>query len=117
MLRKGKTCLYGDVTAGLLPSQIRIGQRASGFLVAELEAVVRARVAGCDDNVVRGLVKRLICTRGPDRDDDDVRRIAAEFHAARAQGAGDVAGRIAAKPPAAMKAKKSPTTADGKRAA
>lgn len=67
-----------------MPPGVRIGVKSVAWAAAELESVVRARVAGVDADGVRGLVAALVASRSPDRSDDDVRRIAAEFFASRA---------------------------------
>lgn len=58
-----KSARAAKVIDGLLPPPIRLGGKATGFLVHELEAVIAARATGADDAAIRKLVKDLVAAR------------------------------------------------------
>jgi prophage regulatory protein len=58
-LRLSRSCVYRHVSEGLLPKPIRLGHRAVGWLLAEVTAVLDARIAGQDDKQIKALVRRL----------------------------------------------------------
>jgi prophage regulatory protein len=49
---RGNSALYGDIAAGLMVPPIKLGAMASAWPEHELEAVLRARVAGRSDNEI-----------------------------------------------------------------
>jgi prophage regulatory protein len=49
--------------AGLLPSAVPIGARSVGYVSSEIEAVIRAQIAGRSDDQIRDLVARLAAQR------------------------------------------------------
>jgi prophage regulatory protein len=55
--------LYYKVSRGLLPKPVRIGARAVGWVDVELQAIIRARVAGRSEEDIRTLVKQLETAR------------------------------------------------------
>lgn len=59
----GRTTMYSDIAAGLFPKPVRIGKRSVGWPESEVEAIVRARVAGKTTEQVRRLVKSLEAKR------------------------------------------------------
>lgn len=50
---------YEQIKAQLLPATVRIGPRAVGIPSHEVEAVIKARIAGASDEDIRRLVQRL----------------------------------------------------------
>lgn len=48
--------------AGLLPQSIEISKRKFDFEF-EIDAILRARAAGADDQEIRGLVEKLVAQR------------------------------------------------------
>ena len=58
-----KTKLYADAAAGLLPPPIKLGPKCARWGAHELQAVVRARLGGANDEQVRSLVQELIAFR------------------------------------------------------
>jgi prophage regulatory protein len=59
----GRTKFLGDVQAGLMVPSIKLGPRACGFPASEVEAVIKARIAGATDEQLRRLVARLVAER------------------------------------------------------
>jgi prophage regulatory protein len=59
----GRTKFYDDMSAGLMVPAVKLGERAVGWPTHEVEAVVKARIAGCADEQIRRLVKRLVADR------------------------------------------------------
>jgi prophage regulatory protein len=55
----GRSTMYADVAVGLFPSPVRIGKRSVGWPESEVDALVRARVAGKSTDQIRTLVKAL----------------------------------------------------------
>lgn len=58
-----RSTLYDWIAAGLLPPGVRLGPRAVGWPVDELERVFAARAAGADDAAIRRLVADLVAAR------------------------------------------------------
>ena len=54
-----RSALYQHVSKGTFPKPIRIGARAVAWPHHEVEAVVRARISGADDDAIRKLVAEL----------------------------------------------------------
>lgn len=65
--------VYADVKAGVLTSPIKLGVRASGWPSDEVEAIVRARIAGSTPEEIRSLVLKLEAARKQLRNDGDER--------------------------------------------
>lgn len=59
----GTTAVYEAIKRGTWPRQIKIGTRASGFIEAEVDAVLAARAAGWTDDRIRDLVQQLYVGR------------------------------------------------------
>ena len=62
LTRKGsrKTQLYAEIRAGLFPPPVRLGSRYAAWLESEVDAVLKARVAGATRKQLRGIVRRLL---------------------------------------------------------
>jgi prophage regulatory protein len=58
-----RSTLYARIDAGLWPRPVSLGVRAVGWPDDEVQAVLRARIAGCTDDEVRGLVAKLYGAR------------------------------------------------------
>ena len=56
---KTRTRFYADVAVGLFPRPVSLGPRAVGWPDYEIQAIVKARIAGWTDDQVRSLVQRL----------------------------------------------------------
>ena len=54
-----RSALYQHIATGLFPKPIRIGARAVAWPQHEVEAIVRARISGADDDAIRKLVAEL----------------------------------------------------------
>lgn len=59
----GRTKHYEDIQLGMLPQPIRRGARFSRWPSEEIDAVVRARIAGFHDGAIRSLVQQLVAAR------------------------------------------------------
>lgn len=62
-MKRGRTALFDDVKAGLLPPPIKIGARAVAWVERECSAVLESRIAGANDEQVRQLVRKLVAER------------------------------------------------------
>lgn len=58
-----KSTLHEARKAGLFPAPVRIGERSVAYPSNEVQAVIRARVAGTPDEGVRALVESLHAAR------------------------------------------------------
>jgi len=54
---------YTDVHRGLMPAPLRMGPKFMRWPACEVDAVIRARLAGADDATVRELVQVLHAAR------------------------------------------------------
>lgn len=54
---------YQNVQNGLIPPPIKLGPRFARWPEHEVEAILKARVAGADDNEIRRLVLALVAAR------------------------------------------------------
>lgn len=54
---------YEDIQRGLMTPPIRIGPRFSRWPEHEVDSIVKARIAGADDNAIRELVADLLARR------------------------------------------------------
>lgn len=61
-----RTGIYDDAAQGLFPKPVKIGARAAAWPAHEVEAVLRARLAGKNGEQLRALVKRLHAARVDD---------------------------------------------------
>lgn len=55
--------VYRHVHDGLIPPPIPLGGRSVGWLNTEIEAVIRLRLSGADDEKVKSLVDHLVSAR------------------------------------------------------
>lgn len=55
--------VYYHISEGLFPRPIKLGERMSGWLESEVNAIMAARIAGKSDDEVRELVKQLHAQR------------------------------------------------------
>jgi len=58
-----KSMHYDLIKKGLMPSAIRIGDRARAWISSEIDAVVAARIAGKSDDEIREMIKALMAKR------------------------------------------------------
>jgi len=59
----GRSTILAQVAVGLLPPPIRLGARAVGWVEQEIDAVLKARIAGAGADQVKGLVAELVAAR------------------------------------------------------
>ncbi len=62
-LRESKSGGYAKMANGLLPRPVKIGPRAACLPDDEVEAIIRARIAGKSDDDIRALVVGLEAAR------------------------------------------------------
>ena len=55
--------VYAKSKQGLLTRPVKIGPRASAWPSEEVQAIMRARIAGKTDDEIRDLVRRLMAAR------------------------------------------------------
>ena len=55
--------IYNAIRDGLFTTGVAIGQRAKGWPDYEVDAIIKARIAGQTDEQIRGLVLRLHAKR------------------------------------------------------
>ena len=60
---RSRSALYQDIADGLFMPPIKCGRQSSGWPDNEVDAVVRARIAGKTDEEIRALVARLVAAR------------------------------------------------------
>lgn len=60
---RGKTAHYADIEAGLFTRPVPIGSRAVGWPECEVIELNRARIAGKNDDEIRGIVTELEARR------------------------------------------------------
>jgi prophage regulatory protein len=58
-----RSTIYLRITQGLFPKPIKLGARASGWLLREVDELNKARVAGLSDDDIRSLVQKLEASR------------------------------------------------------
>lgn len=63
MYGKSRSATYGDIANGLLTPPVKIGLRASAWPLHEIETVIKARVAGKNDDEIREIVTKLVAAR------------------------------------------------------
>lgn len=62
-LGRGRSTIHEDVRRGVMPPPIRVGSRWSAWPSDEVDAVLRARIAGLSDDEIRSLVRDLVSRR------------------------------------------------------
>lgn len=61
---RSRSAVYSDIERGVMPPPIKIaGRRAAAWPLAEIDAVIRARIAGRPDAAVKDLVRSLVTAR------------------------------------------------------
>jgi prophage regulatory protein len=60
---RGTTSHYADIQRGLFTKPVKTGIKASAWPEAEVEALIRARIAGKTDDEIRALVAKLEAAR------------------------------------------------------
>ena len=63
MVGKRRSAIYADVSRGLLPPQVHLGGRLVGWPESEIDAIIRARIAGKTEDDIRNLVRDLVARR------------------------------------------------------
>lgn len=58
-----RSTIYLQIREGLLPRPVKLGPRAVAWPESEIAAVLDARIAGKNDEEIRGLVKKLEAMR------------------------------------------------------
>jgi prophage regulatory protein len=62
-LSRCRTSLWSDTKKGLVTSPVRMGARSHRWPESEVDAIVRARIAGQTDDEIRALVVQLEAER------------------------------------------------------
>ena len=60
---RGATSHYDDIARGLFTRPVKMGVRTSSWPEHEVEALIRARIAGKTDDEIRELVQKLEAAR------------------------------------------------------
>ena len=60
---RGRTSHYYDVKNGLFTRGVRMGAKSLSWPESEVDALIRARVAGKSDDEIRALVAKLEASR------------------------------------------------------
>ncbi len=55
--------VYADIADELMPPPVKLGARMSAWPEHEIEAVLRARIAGKSADEIRALVRELVAAR------------------------------------------------------
>lgn len=58
-----RSTLYYQISKGTFPTPVKLGERAVGWLAAEVDAVIQARVSGKADTEIRALIRQLVDAR------------------------------------------------------
>lgn len=58
-----RSTLYYQISKGTFPTPVKLGERAVGWLAAEVDAVIQARVSGKPDAEIRALIRQLVDAR------------------------------------------------------
>ena len=66
-----RSTFYAYIAKGLLPPAIKVGDRASAWLVSEVVAVNKARILGKTNEEIKTLVSSLVEARSRMEDDDE----------------------------------------------
>lgn len=59
----GRSTAYRQVQDHLLTPPVRLGANTRAWLEHEVDAIDRARIAGCNDTEIRDLVRALVAAR------------------------------------------------------
>ena len=62
-MRESRSGGYAKMAKGLLPKPVKTGPRTAALPDDEIEAIVRARIAGMRDDEIRALVVQLEAAR------------------------------------------------------
>jgi prophage regulatory protein len=62
-LGRGRTSLWADIKNGRLMPPVRLGPRAVGWPSHEIDTLVAARLVGCTDDEICGVVRRIVARR------------------------------------------------------
>lgn len=60
---KKRSSFYDDIERELFPPPVSLGARSVGWPESEVDAIVRARIAGKSDEEIRQLVADLVARR------------------------------------------------------
>ena len=60
---RSRSSHYKDISDGLFPPAVPIGDRAVGTPWHEIDAVIAAQISGQSKEKIRGLVKKLVAER------------------------------------------------------
>ncbi|RTL22775.1 MAG: AlpA family phage regulatory protein [Burkholderiales bacterium] len=60
---KGRSATYADIDRGVMVKPIKLGERAVGFPDYEVDAIIKARIAGASEMELRTLVDKLHAQR------------------------------------------------------
>lgn len=66
---QSRTQHYNAISSGLMTRGVTIGPRAVAWPAHEIDAIVRARIAGKTEDQIRALVSRLMAQRQEDDDE------------------------------------------------
>lgn len=66
-----RSTFYAYIAKGLLPPPIKVGDRASAWLVSEIVALNKARILGKTNEEIKALVISLVEARSRMEDDAD----------------------------------------------
>lgn len=58
-----RSSLYWRINQGTFPPVVKLGPRSSGFLLAEVQAVLEAHIAGWPLDRIQALVRELVSRR------------------------------------------------------
>lgn len=59
----GRSSIYAQQAEGIFPPNFSLGARAVGWVEAEVDAVIAARVAGADERRIKELILELVAGR------------------------------------------------------
>lgn len=60
---RSRSAVYSDIERGVIPPPIRTGRRCAAWPLDEIDAVIRARIAGRPEADIRDLVRRIVADR------------------------------------------------------
>lgn len=58
-----RSTLYYQISKGLFPPPVKLGERSVGWLATEVDAVLQARISGKSDTDLRALIRQLVVAR------------------------------------------------------
>ncbi len=67
-----RSTIYARIAGGTWPRPVRLGPRAVGWPASEIDALIRATIAGASDDELRRLVERLHSARASAADSIEV---------------------------------------------